>query len=116
MAAAGLAERVGGLDADLDWAHTLRMGEQQRIAFLRLLLHRPAVRPEPFECEHCCLNEMLAAGAQSAVMDVACHNIDLLRCLQCASKSAMPREARGSHGHNCPLVSPTQDVPWRRDM
>jgi ABC-type uncharacterized transport system fused permease/ATPase subunit len=40
---AGLAERAGGLDADLDWAHTLSLGEQQRIAFLRLLVHRPAV-------------------------------------------------------------------------
>ena len=39
----GLAERVGGLDAELDWAHTLSLGEQQRIAFLRLLVHRPAV-------------------------------------------------------------------------
>lgn len=34
---------MGGLDAELDWAHTLSLGEQQRIAFLRLLLHRPAV-------------------------------------------------------------------------
>ena len=43
LAPAGLAERVGGLDAELDWAHTLSLGEQQRIAFLRLLVHRPAV-------------------------------------------------------------------------
>ena len=34
---------MGGLDAELDWAHTLSLGEQQRIAFLRLLVHRPAV-------------------------------------------------------------------------
>lgn len=37
----GLAERVGGLDAELEWAHVLSLGEQQRVAFLRLLLHRP---------------------------------------------------------------------------
>lgn len=34
---------MGGLGAELDWAHTLSLGEQQRIAFLRLLLHQPAV-------------------------------------------------------------------------
>uniref|UniRef100_A0A061R746 Putative ATP-binding cassette transporter n=1 Tax=Tetraselmis sp. GSL018 TaxID=582737 RepID=A0A061R746_9CHLO len=36
-----LPGRVGGLDADLDWASMLSQGEQQRVAFLRLLLHRP---------------------------------------------------------------------------
>lgn len=36
-----LASRVGGLDASADWAHMLSLGEQQRVAVLRLLLHRP---------------------------------------------------------------------------
>ncbi len=36
-----LAERSGGLDAELDWEKTLSMGEQQRLAFARLLLTRP---------------------------------------------------------------------------
>ena len=36
-----LAERCGGLDAELDWEKTLSMGEQQRLAFARLLLTRP---------------------------------------------------------------------------
>ncbi len=36
-----LAERSGGLDADLDWEKTLSMGEQQRLAFARLLLTQP---------------------------------------------------------------------------
>jgi len=40
---AGLARRAGGLDAELEWAHVLSLGEQQRIAFLRLLLHRPSL-------------------------------------------------------------------------
>ncbi|MEW5312633.1 MAG: hypothetical protein WDW38_004253 [Sanguina aurantia] len=40
---AGLSQRVGGLDAELDWSHVLSSGEQQRIAFLRLLLHAPAL-------------------------------------------------------------------------
>jgi len=35
--------RSGGLDADLDWAGVLSQGEQQRVAFLRLLLHRPVL-------------------------------------------------------------------------
>ncbi|MEY5100072.1 MAG: hypothetical protein RJA36_2791 [Pseudomonadota bacterium] len=36
-----LAARCGGLDVELDWEKTLSMGEQQRLAFARLLLSRP---------------------------------------------------------------------------
>ncbi|MEN9904122.1 MAG: hypothetical protein RLZZ555_687 [Pseudomonadota bacterium] len=36
-----LARRSGGLDAVLDWEKTLSIGEQQRLAFARLLLSRP---------------------------------------------------------------------------
>lgn len=36
-----LAERSGGLDAELDWEKTLSIGEQQRLAFARVLLSRP---------------------------------------------------------------------------
>jgi putative ATP-binding cassette transporter len=36
-----LAERFGGLDAIEDWDHVLSMGEQQRVAFARLLLTQP---------------------------------------------------------------------------
>lgn len=38
-----LLSRVGGLDAEGDWAHMLSLGEQQRVAFLRLLRRRPAL-------------------------------------------------------------------------
>jgi putative ATP-binding cassette transporter len=38
---ADLAERVGGFDAELDWADVLSLGEQQRLAFARLLLSKP---------------------------------------------------------------------------
>ncbi|MCM5571401.1 ABC transporter ATP-binding protein/permease [Burkholderiaceae bacterium FT117] len=37
-----LAGRVGGLDAELDWGKLLSIGEQQRLAFARVLLHEPA--------------------------------------------------------------------------
>ncbi len=37
-----LPERVGGLDVELDWADVLSLGEQQRLAFARLLVNRPA--------------------------------------------------------------------------
>ena len=36
-----LASRAGGLDAELDWHKVLSIGEQQRLAFARLLLTRP---------------------------------------------------------------------------
>ena len=41
--AAGLLERVGGLDTEAEWGHQLSLGEQQRVAFLRLLLHAPGL-------------------------------------------------------------------------
>ena len=36
-----LASRPGGLDASADWAAVLSLGEQQRLAFARLLLAKP---------------------------------------------------------------------------
>lgn len=38
---AGLPERVGGFDTELNFADLLSLGEQQRLAFARLLLARP---------------------------------------------------------------------------
>lgn len=39
---ADLPSRVGGLDVELQWADVLSLGEQQRLAFARLLLAHPA--------------------------------------------------------------------------
>jgi len=36
-----LAERSGGLDVEMDWEKVLSIGEQQRLAFARVLLTRP---------------------------------------------------------------------------
>lgn len=36
-----LAERMGGFEVELDWADVLSLGEQQRLAFARLLINRP---------------------------------------------------------------------------
>lgn len=36
-----LAQRVGGLDTELDWSRLLSVGEQQRLAFARALLAKP---------------------------------------------------------------------------
>ena len=36
-----LAERVGGLDAERDWEKVLSIGEQQRLAFARVLVRAP---------------------------------------------------------------------------
>jgi putative ATP-binding cassette transporter len=38
-----LAERVGGLDAVQDWEKILSVGEQQRLAFARVLVHAPGI-------------------------------------------------------------------------
>jgi putative ATP-binding cassette transporter len=38
-----LAERVGGLDAVHDWEKLLSVGEQQRLAFGRVLVHEPSI-------------------------------------------------------------------------
>ena len=38
-----LLERVGGLDAVEDWEKLLSVGEQQRLAFARALVHRPSM-------------------------------------------------------------------------
>ena len=36
-----LAERFGGLDAERDWSDVLSLGEQQRLAFARILINKP---------------------------------------------------------------------------
>lgn len=36
-----LPERVGGFDVEMDWSDVLSLGEQQRLAFARLLVNRP---------------------------------------------------------------------------
>jgi putative ATP-binding cassette transporter len=38
---ADLPERVSGFDTELDWANILSVGEQQRLAFARLLISKP---------------------------------------------------------------------------
>jgi len=38
-----LAERMGGLDAVRDWNKLLSVGEQQRLAFARVLVHEPDI-------------------------------------------------------------------------
>jgi putative ATP-binding cassette transporter len=38
-----LAERMGGLDAVHDWEKLLSIGEQQRLAFARVLVHEPGI-------------------------------------------------------------------------
>ncbi len=38
---ADLPERSGGFEAELAWADVLSIGEQQRLAFARLIINRP---------------------------------------------------------------------------
>jgi putative ATP-binding cassette transporter len=38
-----LLKRIGGFDVEMDWVNVLSLGEQQRIAFARLLLARPEI-------------------------------------------------------------------------
>ncbi|MEL6470110.1 MAG: ABC transporter ATP-binding protein/permease [Cyanobacteria bacterium J06623_4] len=39
---ADIAERFGGFDAEEDWGDVLSLGEQQRLSFARILVHKPA--------------------------------------------------------------------------
>lgn len=36
-----MPERVGGFDEIIDWSNVLSLGEQQRLIFSRLLIHKP---------------------------------------------------------------------------
>jgi putative ATP-binding cassette transporter len=36
-----VVENVGGLDAEQDWTEFLSVGEQQRLSFARILVHKP---------------------------------------------------------------------------
>ena len=38
---ADLAERFGGFNAEQDWGDVLSLGEQQRLAFARILINKP---------------------------------------------------------------------------
>ena len=38
---ADLAERFGGFEVERDWSEVLSLGEQQRLAFARILINRP---------------------------------------------------------------------------
>lgn len=38
-----LISRIGGLDVEMDWVNVLSLGEQQRIAFARLILAKPRI-------------------------------------------------------------------------
>ncbi len=41
LSAAGLSHLVPRLDEEADWSHVLSLGEQQRLAFVRIFLRRP---------------------------------------------------------------------------
>ena len=41
MNLADLAERFGGFEVERDWSEVLSLGEQQRLAFARILINRP---------------------------------------------------------------------------
>lgn len=53
-----LVERFGGLDAELDWARVLSVGEQKRPVFARALLTNPPARWTP-PTKICCMASWL---------------------------------------------------------
>ena len=86
LQAVGLAhvpEQFGGLDAHLHWAHVLSGGEQQRLAFARLLLNRPrfafldeATSALDLEAENSLYSQL--AGLRTAFISIG-HNPSLAK-------------------------------------
>ena len=86
-----LAAKMGGLDAEADWARLLSQGEQQRVAMLRLLLHAPLVAFLDEVCLHGCAQmppsrstETVHAQATSA-LDIATEAMLYRRLQHCCS-------------------------------
>jgi len=70
-----LLQREGGLDAEVDWSGVLSLGEQQRLAFARLLLARPrlAVLDESTSALDLATEERLYRALAAA--DVTCLSV-----------------------------------------
>ncbi|MGE8064521.1 ABC transporter ATP-binding protein/permease [Pseudomonas sp. NPDC089569] len=83
MAQVGLEHLAEQLDEELDWSQTLSVGEQQRCAFVRALLARPAI---------------LFLDESSSALDAA----NEARCYQLL-KQALPDAILISVGHNASL-------------
>lgn len=91
-----LAERFGSLDVEMDWEKVLSIGEQQRLAFARVLLFQP----------------------RYAILDEATSALDS------ANEAALRPAARGWHhadqyrppGRGRPLPHPGAGAHWRHRL
>lgn len=102
-----LAERVGGLDAERDWAKWLSVGEQQRLAFARALLHHP---------RYLVLDE--ATSALDAANETALYRLLAPRSITPVSVSHRPallawhRQVLELDGRGGWRVQPAQGYDW----
>ncbi len=80
-----LLQRPGGLQAMEDWADSLSLGEQQRLAFARLFCHDPAFAIIDVSGRHCFKRRILYSRTSSLRYDapgepgVSCDSCGLAR-------------------------------------
>ena len=102
---AELVERVGGLEAEAEWSHVLSLGEQQRVAFLRLLLHAPKLA---------FLDE--ATGALDSATEAALYTRLRSYCTSYISVGGWPAAAALLQDTQCFTDMPTGIWAWHHAM
>ena len=88
-----LMARVGGLDAECDWASVLSVGEQQRVAFLRLLRRKPLLA---FLDEVRSPQSFFRMNLSRELSSRACTGISVCVCVCVLPHGISPVSARGS--------------------
>ena len=96
---------MGGLEAEAEWSHVLSLGEQQRVAFLRLLLHAPRLA---------FLDE--ATGALDSATEAALYSRLRTYCTSYISVGGWPASAAPLQDTQCFTDMPTGIWAWHHAM
>ncbi len=120
---AELATRVGGLDAVHDWEKLLSVGEQQRLAFGRVLVHQPSVvildeaTSALDSSNETALYERLRQNGTTLISiahraAVLCHHTHVLRML---GEGAWEIHAASGYQFDAPASGEVNHLPGRPD-